>query len=331
MTTPGQHWGEIFVCGYQGFRPAAEFISLLKTYHLGGVIFFERNIPSPAVLQEQIIYLSKSVEYPLFFMIDQEGGRVNRIKTDFPVFPSNKFYGDKQDFKAAKEAYRVTATELRKLGINVNLAPVVDVVRYDTNYMAERSFGYDSELVAQFTKTIVEAIHSAGISSCAKHFPGIGNLKQDPHEVLPVNLQAAEEFREKDFVPFQTAIEAGVELVMTTHVNCPGLDAKEPATFSRKIVTEILRKELKFEGLIISDDMEMGGMTSNFEIKEACEKAFLAGHDLLLICHSIEKQGQVLEHFAKKIASGEIPANRLNESLARIRGLKKRLIQNAAV
>src|SRR3972149_11610123 len=166
MTTPGQDWEEIFVCGYQGIKPPAEFVTLLKSYHLGGVIFFERNIPSPEVLQEQIIYLSKLVNYPLFFMIDQEGGRVNRIKKGFPVFPGNKFYGDKQDFKAAKEAYRATATELKKLGINLNLAPVVDVVRDNSNYMAERSFGADGQLVAEFTKTTVEAIHSAGIFSC---------------------------------------------------------------------------------------------------------------------------------------------------------------------
>src|SRR3990172_5658432 len=113
MMAPGQNWGEIFVCGYQGFNPPTEFIALLKAYHPGGVIFFERNIPSPKVLQAQIIHLSKLVNYPLFFMIDQEGGRVNRIKKEFPVFPGNKFYGDKQDFKAAKEAYRATATELR--------------------------------------------------------------------------------------------------------------------------------------------------------------------------------------------------------------------------
>jgi beta-N-acetylhexosaminidase len=331
MTPPGQDWGEIFVCGYQGIHPPAEFISLLKAYRLGGVIFFERNIPSPQVLQEQITYLSQSVNYPLFFMIDQEGGRVNRIKKGFPVFPGNKFYGDKQDFKAAKEAYRATSMELRKLGLNVNLAPVADVVRDNSNYMAERSFGSDSESVAQFTKTAVEAIHSAGIFSCAKHFPGIGNLKQDPHEVLPVNRQSAEEFRSKDFIPFQAAIEAGVELVMTTHVKCPSLDATEPATFSGKVIRDILRKELKFEGLIISDDMEMGGMANNFEIASACEKAFLAGHNLLLICHSIEKQGQVLEYFAKKIASGEIPQDRLQDSLDRIKHYKKRLVQNVAV
>jgi len=331
MTTPGQNWGEIFVCGYQGTQPSTDFVHLLKTYHIGGIIFFERNILSPHSLQKQVAHFTRIVDGPLFFMIDQEGGRVNRIKKDFPVFPGNKFYGDKKDFKAAKEAYRVTATELKKLGINLNLAPVVDFVRDNSNYMAERSFGSDSQLVAQFTKTAVEAIRSAGIFSCAKHFPGIGNLKQDPHEVLPVNMQSAEEFRSKDFIPFKAAIEAGVELIMTTHVKCPGLDREKPATFSGKITRDILRKELKFEGLIISDDMEMGGMANYFEIASACEKAFLSGHDLLLICHSIEKQGQVLEYFAKKIASGEIPQDRLQDSLDRIKHYKKRLVQNVAV
>jgi len=331
MKTPAQNGGEIFVFGYQGTHPSFDFVKLLQSYRLGGVIFFERNIPSPASLQKQIAHFSQLVDYPLFFMLDQEGGRINRIKKEFPVFPGNQFYGDKQDFKAAQEAYETTATELRKLGINVNLAPVADVVRDQNSYMAERSFGSDAGLVAQFTKTAVEAIRSAGIFSCAKHFPGIGNLKQDPHEVLPVNRQSKDQFRKKDFLPFQAAIQAGVELVMTTHVKCPSLDAKEPATLSRKIVTDVLRKELKFEGLIISDDMEMGGVANSFEITSACEKAFLAGHDLILICHSIEKQIQVLEHFAKKIAGGEISQNRLQESLERIKYYKKRLVQNVAV
>ena len=146
-------------------------------------------------------------------------------------------------------------------------------------------------------------------------------------ELKPRGLEMLKE----DFLPFQAAIQAGVELVMTTHVKCPSLDAKEPATFSQRIVGDILKSELKFEGLIISDDMEMGGMANNFETTSACEKAFLAGHDLILICHSLEKQRQVLEYFARRIESGEIPQNRLGESLARIRGYKKRLIQDVAV
>ena len=329
MSLSPKEGGEIFVLGYQGSQPAAEFFQLIENYRIGGIIFFERNIPSPKALQEQIADFKKSADHPLFFMVDQEGGKVNRLKQDFPTFPGNKVYGDKRDFQGAEEAFRVTARELKKIGINVNLAPVVDVAQEESNYMAERSFGTDPGLVSQFTKIAIEAIHREGIFACAKHFPGIGNLKQDPHEVLPVNDQSADEFRKKDFPSFQTAVKTGVELIMTTHVNCHKLDSGQPATFSRRIVTDILRKELGFEGLIITDDMEMGGMANYFEVTEACEKAFLAGHDLILICHSIEKQKKILEHFKQKIEREEIPQSRLQEALARVHRFKQRLVKHA--
>ncbi len=331
MSFPRPEWGEIFVFGYQGTRPSPEFLQLLKNYRIGGIIFFERNIPNPVALKEQVELFKQAVDYPLFFMIDQEGGRVNRIKENFPVFPGNRFYGDRDDLSGAKKAYQTTAEGLRKLGINVNLAPAADVVREESNYMSERSFGTKPERVGQFTEKAVEAIRSANIMACAKHFPGIGNLKQDPHQVLPVNKQPAKEFKKIDFIPFYSVIEQGVEMIMTTHVSCPALDEKEPVTFSEKIVTNILREELKFDGLIITDDMEMGGVANYFEITEACEKAFLAGHDLILICHSLEKQKQTLEHFEKRIKEGVISQNRVEESLSRIKGFKQKLIRNVAV
>lgn len=324
-------WGQIFILGYQGTKPSREFLNLVRTHQIGGIIFFERNIASSGQLKEQIVSFRKNVNYPLFFMIDQEGGKVNRIKKDFPLFPSNKFYGEKKDFQGARGAYQVTATELKKIGINVNLAPVADLISTEESYIAERSFGSVIELVCRFTELAVKAIHSSRLFACAKHFPGIGSLKQDPHKTLPEIVQSREEFWSKDFQPFRAAIDSGVELVMTTHVNCPGLDPNNPATFSRRIVSGILRQELKFEGLTITDDMEMGGITHYFDVPSACERAFVAGHDLILLCHSLERQKEVLEHFDQKIKSGEIPKGRLDESLKRINLHKQELTQDALV
>ena len=331
MSRPEPARGELFVLGYEGIKPSAEFLNLIQTYPVGGIIFFERNIASPIQLGDQIQSFRKLVPYPLFFMIDQEGGKVNRIKTGFPVYPSNKFYGDNLDFQGAIGAYQVTATELRKLGINVNLAPVADLIHTQEDYIAERSFGTDPKVVSRLVSLAVEAIHSARIFACAKHFPGLGNLQKDPHKELPEKSQSANEFRVKDFLPFQAAIDSKVEMMMTTHLKTPGLDAQEPATFSKVIVTEILRNELKFEGLVISDDMEMGGITKYFQLPEACYKAFLAGHDLILICHSLERQKEVLEYFNQKIKNDQTAQKRLEDSLPRIERFKQKLSQDALV
>jgi beta-N-acetylhexosaminidase len=317
--------GSIFILGYQGLSPSPEFIDLIKRYQVGGIIFFERNIVSPSQLKDQIAEFQALTDYPLLFVIDQEGGKVNRIKTDFPVFPSNNFYGEREDLLGAQKAYQITAAELRSLGMNVNLAPVVDVTRGQENFMADRSFGSDPNSVSEFTRLAVEAVHSEQVLACAKHFPGIGGLKDDPHQTLPVNNQPADEFWSRDFLPFQAAIETGVKMVMTTHVKCSSLDQNEPATFSGKITTDILRKKLKFEGLIVTDDMEMGGVKDYLEPGLACRKAFLAGHDLILLCHSPDLQKRVLESFGQKAKTGEIPKDRLQQSLDRIRQFKDKL------
>ena len=328
MTRPERDWGEIFVFGYQGLDPSAEFIEMVKSHQIGGIIFFEQNVETPAQLRKQIEEFQNKIGRPLFFMIDQEGGRVNRIKRDFPLFPSNKVFGDGKDQAGVKDAYKTTALELKRLGINVNLAPVADVIRDESDYMADRSFGSDPQSAGEFVRLAVDQMHSAGLFACAKHFPGIGNLKQDPHQVLPESNQGAEEFGRKDFVPFRTAVVSQVEMIMTTHVRCPALDEKEPATFSSKIVDGILRKTLGFEGLVVTDDMEMGGIVNYFGIEEACGKAFLAGHDLILLCHSQERQARVLEYFEKKIEMGEISEERIEQSVVSIRKYKQRLFQN---
>ncbi|MCI0531108.1 MAG: hypothetical protein L0Y74_04055 [candidate division Zixibacteria bacterium] len=318
-------WAQIFILGYQGSSPSSDFLNLIAKYPVGGIIFFDRNIPTPADLQKEISNLTANFRYPPFLMIDQEGGRVNRIKKEFPIFPAAKTLGDAGDFQSAENSYSTTAAELKKLGINVNLAPVADVASESGSYMADRSFGFDPEKVSRFVSLAVNSIQSQNLLACAKHFPGIGSLQEDPHKVLPLSNQSAEVFREKDFLPFRAAIESNVSMIMTTHVNCPALDDEEPVTFSTKVVTDILRGELNFPGLIVSDDMEMGGIANYFEPAAACEKAFLAGHDLILLCHSLEKQKDVLAHFESKIKSDNRFESRVKESLARIESAKKRL------
>ncbi|MCK4384807.1 MAG: beta-N-acetylhexosaminidase [candidate division Zixibacteria bacterium] len=318
--------GQFFIFGFEGNFPPDDFLPLVEKQNLGGVILFARNIESPKQISETIKEIKSRPEHPLFIMIDQEGGRINQITEDFPVFPSNKSYGDRKDKDGIFKAYKTTARELSGLGINVNLAPVVDVLTNPNNSVLEkRSFGEDPHLVAEMSKKAVEAIKSENILACGKHFPGIGDIDVDPHLDLPINTNSKERFKRIDFLPFKTSISSNVDMIMTTHVLCPNLDSKEPASLSKIICIDILRAELGFEGILITDDLQMGAIRKNQKLTEACQKAFLAGNDLILICDNFEEQVHVLEHFAKLVSDKKISEERLNFSLDKILSTKGKL------
>ncbi len=313
--------------GYQGETPSSDFLRLVRKYDISGIIFFVRNINSPSQLSEIIGQLKSHFKGKPLLAIDQEGGRINRITQNFPLFPANKIYADNKDKKGLKEACQTTAEELFKLGINLNLVPVADILGEGESFMGDRSFGKDVDTVVEFTSLAIKAVKQAKILTCAKHFPGIGSLVKDPHEVLPQLPISKKEFEKKEFIPFKVAIKAGVDCVMTTHVIAPDLDPK-PVTFSKKVVTDILLKKLKFKGLVLSDDMEMKAMADNFDFKEACVNTFLAGHDQILICHSLERQVAVLEHFEKQIRDKRIPGSLVKKRLEKISKFKKAKLKN---
>jgi beta-N-acetylhexosaminidase len=320
------NWAQVFVLGYKGLYPLDEFVDLVKQYKIGGVIIFSENIEDSRQLREVILDLQSISPIPLFVMIDQEGGKTNRITKDFSTFPSNSFFGQKKDEKGVERAYSVTARELRNLGINANLAPVVDVLTNPQNeFLKERSFGNDAKLVARFTKVAVQAIRSQGVFSCAKHFPGLGNAALDPHKELSIDQSEKIKFEQVNFIPFKSAIKTGVEMIMTTHLLCEKLDPTFPATLSETICQEILKEELGFNGLVMTDDMGMVGIAKNWEMGYACKKAFSSGHDLILVAKTWEKQKRILESFEKGIKDGEIKEERVKSSVDRILKFKKRL------
>ena len=319
--------GQIFVFGYQGFSPPEEFFGFIKNWNLGGVIVFSENIESPGQLKDVISRIKSYSERPPFVMVDQEGGQKNRITDDFPTFHSNKYYAERNDEKGLYDAYRVTAQSLRELGINVNLAPVVDVLTNPENrVIAERSFGDNAQKVSEFCQVAVEAMHKGKIQSCAKHFPGIGDIQIDPHQEMPENKNTKERFEKIDFPPFRTAIECGADFIMTAHVKCHSLDPENPASLSRVITTEILKTDLGYKNLVITDDMGMGAIKRNYDIPRACEKAYFAGNDLILLCHEYELQCEILERFFKLLKDNKINKNVFSETLDKIISKKKKTL-----
>lgn len=318
--------GQLFSLGYQGSEPSVEFLNLIRNYQIGGVILFSANIKTKEQLKESIELLQGKAEIPLFVMIDQEGGRINRITENFPVFRSNLFYGENRDKEGVRKAYSQTARELKKLGINVNLAPVVDVLTNPSNkVISDRSFGSDPVLVAELSKIAIQSIREEEVFACAKHFPGIGDISNDPHSSLPFNHNSRERFERIDFLPFKTAISSEVDFIMSTHVISTELDSEFPATLSKKICSDILRKGLNFKKILISDDMQMKGMRNNFPLEDACYQAFESGHDMIMISENLEEQTKVIEHFEKKLKDEYLSLSRFSEATGRILALKEKI------
>ena len=317
--------GQLFVFGFKGSFPSQEFIKLLQEWNLGGIILFSENIESLRQTKELILSVKSYSKIPPFIMIDQEGGLQNRITRDFPVFPSNKHYGDGDDAKGVYEAYRTTARSLSRLGINVNLAPVVDVLTNPKNkVIGERSFGDNPDQVSRFSRRAIDAMHAEGVLTCAKHFPGIGDIEVDPHQKMPLTPNSRERFEKTDFPPFKAAIESDVDFIMSTHVKCLSLDAESPASLSSAICSQILKTDMGYDGLVITDDIGMGAVKENFDMLDACEKACFAGNDLILVCHDYERHLDILEGFSKLLRDREMADDRFSRTVEKIILKKKK-------
>ncbi|HLG93951.1 MAG TPA: glycoside hydrolase family 3 N-terminal domain-containing protein [candidate division Zixibacteria bacterium] len=293
-------YGTFLVCGFEGLSVPEDFARFLREKKPGGVVLFARNYESPIQLKALCSELKSFSDCPPLIMVDQEGGAVVRFREGFPELPSMRTFGERRDFAGLSAACRRTAEALSQSGVDVNLTPVVDVVTDPKNaYLKPRTFGDAPLLVSQMAKAAIEALHSGGVLTCAKHFIALGDSAKDPHQLLPQSNASKEKLDVIFFPPFRAAVEAGVDGVMSTHIRVPALDEKEPVVFS-KTALSLLRVVLGFEGAILSDDLEMGGIADNWGVPEAAVLALLAGNDMALVCHSLERQEIALEKIAKE-------------------------------
>jgi beta-N-acetylhexosaminidase len=256
--------------------------------------------------------------------VDQEGGRVARLKEPFTSFPGNAAIGaDERPEEKAMEFGRITAMEMKLVGLNMDLAPVVDVRRGKIEkHLDGRSFGEDPEKVALLGRSVIQSLQENGIMAVAKHFPGLGRADLDPHFHLPKIEVDSRELRSVNMPPFRAAIEAGVSGVMTSHAVYPSLDGSLPATLSLPILSSLLRDELGFRGLVLTDDLEMGAIAAHWGVPEGAAGAFAAGADILLICKDQSLVKRSAELIRKRIEEGDIPLHRLEETSERIRTAK---------
>jgi beta-N-acetylhexosaminidase len=321
--------GRLLIAGFDGPQVPVEVKALTREFGLGGVILFARNIKEPEQVAELSFEAARLVpDFPLWVSVDQEGGRVARLKAPFTQWPAAATLGRSGDIALAERFARALAAELRAVGITLDYAPVLDVLTNPKNpVIGDRSISEKAVDAARLGAAIVRTLQAEGIAACGKHFPGHGDTQVDSHLELPIVEHPVERMRQVEFLPFKAAIDAGVATVMTAHVLAPALDDKRPATLSHRIVTGLLRGELGFEGVILSDDLEMKAIAGEYAVPAAAVLAVEAGCDGVLICSGDHQtQAAALEALVHAVETGALTEKRVEDALNRQRRAKERFL-----
>lgn len=321
--------GQRMVIGFPGTEIDEELKALISKYKIGNIILFRRNITSlPQVkklCEDLQILIKEQTGYGAFITIDQEGGMVTRLSQDCVNMPGAMAISATEDASFAYQAGFLTAGQLRDIGINFNLAPTVDInSNIDNPVIGVRSFGDRPEQVAEFAISMTKGLLDGGVLACAKHFPGHGDTNVDSHIGLPLVDKSLEDLEQCELYPFRRVIEAGIPAVMTTHILFPKLEEeKVPATMSRKIITGILREKMGFEGLIVSDCMEMNAIKNYYGTAKGVIHAVKAGVDLVFISHTASDAREVAEALIEALEKKEISREDMETSVERIIYFKK--------
>ncbi len=319
--------GQKFVFGIEGPSATAEEIGLFQKTHAGGLIVFERNFESPEEFRRLLLEFERALKRRLLVMVDHEGGRVVRFKEGVTLFPDAAACARAGRPEWIRRQGEIEALELGRLGVDINLAPVLDVLGPGPNpALGNRSYGNDPEVVGNFGRARIEGMKSKGLRSCAKHYPGLGGALLDPHVELPSVDKSWKALRASDLPPFIEAFQVPVDCVMSTHVVYPEIEPKQrPATFSRHLIHDLLRLEFGYAGVALTDDLKMGAVSKNIPLREAAPLAARAGHDLLLICSDRKAQEEAFDALVDAYKNRELKISELEESVERISRLKEGL------
>jgi len=318
----------VFV-GFDGFVIPPEVRSLAREFDLGGVVLFKRNVESPEQVAELAFEAERlSPNLPLWVSVDQEGGRVARLRRPFTEWPPMAALGRSGDPALAERFARAMAIELRAVGITLDFAPVLDILTNPTNpAIGDRALSDQAAQVAELGTAIIDAIQGEGLAACGKHFPGHGDTGVDSHEALPVVELPPDRFRAVEFAPFNAAIRHDVAAIMVAHLLVPAFDEQMPASLSRRMVTGLLREELGFQNLIVTDDLSMKGCANLYSVPQATVKAIAAGHDLALLCEpDHDGQAAALEALVHAVEDETLRYLQIEASVARHARVKARFL-----
>lgn len=322
--------GQLLVVGLPGGEVTERDRAFIQEVRPGGFILFERNAGSPGQLWDlcqSLLSVGRSELGPPFILIDHEGGRVQRLPKPFTHFPPQALFGKAGDPALTEASFFAASLELSAVGVNVNLSPVLDLRTNRRNrVIGDRSFGQEPHLAAELGAAAVRGILKAGLLAVGKHFPGHGGTAGDSHVELPRSRVGRKTLLSRELVPFRACLEAGLSALMAAHVLFSALDPRHPATLSKKVLTGLLRGEVGFQGLILTDDLLMGAIAKHYALPEAALLSLKAGADLLLLCHGEEAPREVADGLCAALREGRLPKARLEESLARIRREKLRIM-----
>ncbi|MBR3972766.1 MAG: beta-N-acetylhexosaminidase [Oscillospiraceae bacterium] len=327
--TVRQMLGQKLFFGFQGTKLSDEFKSLIREYKIGNVILFLRNVKSAeqlrglcAEIQELILEVTG---YPAFIVIDQEGGLVSRLPADAVNVPCAMALGATNDPENGRKASEITVRQLRGLGVNFNMAPVLDVNTNAANpVIGSRSISDDPHKVADFAEAAVRAYENTGIFCCGKHFPGHGDTSVDSHLGLPRVEKTLEELEQAELIPFRRCIEAGIPAIMSSHILFPNIEKENiPGTMSRTIITDLLKKRLGFKGLVFSDCLEMAAIQKYYGTANGTVAAFKAGIDLAGLSSTISLMRESAEAVYEAATRGEFDMDEIRESVEKILAFKK--------
>ncbi|MEI3614950.1 beta-N-acetylhexosaminidase [Pseudogracilibacillus sp. SO30301A] len=317
--------GQLIIGGITGTILTNQSKKLIHTYKLGGFILFSANLEEPNQslnLSNDLKIENKQNNIPLLLSVDQEGGTVTRLPNLYDL-QTNEEIGLKNDKEFARKTGEVLGRQVKAFGFQVNFAPVIDVNNNPNNpVIGDRSFGSNPQLVGELGVEVMQGMQAEQVIPVIKHFPGLGDTHIDSHEELPVIDKNMDELEAIELVPFKTAIDAGADVVMTAHIKLPQI-GDDPATLSYEIITGILREELHFDGVIMTDDLTMGAISNNYKIGEAAVHAIKAGVDIVLVAHNYENITAVFEQIKASVLAGEITESRIEESVKRILLLKE--------
>ena len=317
--------GQLLTVGFDGPRLPVDLQTRISESRVGGVMLFRPNIETPAQVAALVgaIRAASPPEQPCVVAIDQEGGLVQRLRAPLTVWPDMLSVASAGDVTRTEQVGRALGDELAALGIGWNFAPVLDVHTNPANpVIGNRAFGVTPDEVIKHSLAFWRGLRAAGLVGCGKHFPGHGDTKSDSHLDLPTVEHGRDRLQRIELAPFAAAARAGAEAIMTAHVRFPAIDPQFPATLSRPALFEVLRGELGFQGVIVSDDFGMKAVADLFSVEELAVRAVAAGCDVLLIREPAEHQERAFAAILREAESSAVFRARVLESAARVAGLK---------
>lgn len=318
------------VCvGFNGPRMNDHLRELLHR-GVSAVSLFSRNYESHPQLRSLCREIKSVADRPVMICVDHEGGRVQRFGPPFTMLPSMRKLGAAGDAERARDFGRIQARELRAVSIDMNLAPVLDVDSNPLNpVIGERSFGSDPRLVIRMSSAMIDGLQNSPecVAACGKHFPGHGDTVVDSHLDLPRLAHPLDRLHKIELPPFAAAIKQGIAAIMTAHVIFEAIDPQRPATMSKAVIGDLLRKELEFEGVILSDDLEMRAITDHFGIEAAAVQAVDAGADLLLVCHEARQQHAAIDAIIRAVRHRDLRREKIARANQRLNALFSRFVK----